>query len=201
MTDAELEKRTRHIGAFASIIARAAHTSFEQHLNGSELGVSPVQFGVMRTLCHGNLTISELSRKFAVDPSTLVPVIDSLERKGYVLRSRDPQDRRRIPLSLTQEGQRLLRRSIPVNEDDAFVQAVSAIGPERGEQLIKLLTLLLSKMPDGDTIVREVVDRLENTSGTEAGNENETGPCHAHGHGHEQQHLIMRRKMMRKGRA
>jgi len=200
MNDGDLERITRHVGAFTSIVSRIAHASFEQHLNESDLGVSPLQFGVMRSLCREHLTISDLSRKFAVDPSTLVPVIDTLERKGYVLRSRDPQDRRRIPLSLTEEGGQLLRRHIPMNQADPFFQAVSAMGHERAEQLIALLQELLSNMPGGEAIVQEVMARLEAVAGAAAAMKNEAEPRHEPEHRHVRRHLLGRRKMMRRGR-
>lgn len=206
MADGDLERITRHVSAFTAIIARMAHASFEQRLSESDLGVSPVQFGVMRSLCRGHLTISELSRKFVVDPSTLVPVVDSLERKGYVLRGRDPQDRRRVPLSLTEDGQQLLRRSVPVNHDDPFFTAVKAMGHERAEQLSGLLQELLSAMPEGEAIVKEVTNRLDAVAGAEAAMKHGATDVneeshHEPGHGHELGRLIKRRKMIRKGRA
>jgi DNA-binding MarR family transcriptional regulator len=33
-----------------------------------------------------------------LDPSTLVPAVDALERKGLAMRGQDPNDRRRNPL-------------------------------------------------------------------------------------------------------
>ena len=43
------------------------------------------------------LTSSELSRKFQVDPSTLVPTVNGLEKRGLIYRTRDTNDRRRQP--------------------------------------------------------------------------------------------------------
>lgn len=188
--DTDLERVTRHVSAFTSIIARMAHASLEQHLTESDLGVSPVQFGVMRSLCRGNLTISELSRKFVVDPSTLVPVIDNLEGKGYVLRSRDPQDRRRVPLVLTEAGKELMRRGIPLNHANPFYQALEKMGYERAQNLRDLLQELLSGLPDGERIVEEVTSRLDAVAGADAAmrqNKGEAGgdPRHETGHGHE----------------
>ena len=205
MADADLERITQHVSAFTSIIARMAHSSLEQHLVESELGVSPVQFGIMRMLCRGNLTISELSRKFVVDPSTLVPVIDSLESKGYVLRSRDPQDRRRVPLALTEEGQALMRRGIPLNHANPFQLALEKMGNERAEQLRTLLQELLTHMPGGEAIVQEVTARLDALVGAKAALEQGEveqgeGPQHEPGLDHEKRRLIERRRMMRKAR-
>lgn len=200
MADDDLERLTRDVRALTSIISRLAHTSFEQQLNQSDLGVSPMQFGVMRSLCRHQHTISELSRKFVVDPSTLVPVIDSLERKGLVLRTRDPQDRRRVPVSLTEAGLQLLRREAPVSHDDVFYQALSGIGEERATQLRTLLWEVIRAMPEGDAIIEEVQSRLDAVAGAEKARQANGAIDHAHGHGHEQRHLEQRAKMMRKGK-
>lgn len=73
----------------------------------------------LRPPCHGVLTWIErlepvsqkqISDRLGLDPSDLVPVVDILERAGFVSRSRDPQDRRRYSLTLTPLGRRRLRR-------------------------------------------------------------------------------------------
>lgn len=199
MADDELERLTRDVRALTSIISRLAHTSFEQQLNQSDLGVSPMQFGVMRSLCRHDHTISELSRKFVVDPSTLVPVIDTLERKGLVLRTRDPQDRRRVPVSLTDAGEQLLRRDLPVSHDDVFYKALSGMGVERSAQLRALLEEVLRAMPEGEAIMEEVQSRLDAVAGAERAR-TATTASRKQGHGHEQNHLAGRTNITGKGR-
>ena len=70
----------------------------------SEAGISMLQYGVLRALRRQSFTIGEMSEIMIVDPSTLVPVVDALERKGLAERGRDPNDRRRVPISLTPQG-------------------------------------------------------------------------------------------------
>jgi DNA-binding MarR family transcriptional regulator len=41
-----------------------------------------------------------------LDPSRLVALLDSLEKRGFVTRQRDPDDRRRHTISITPEGKR-----------------------------------------------------------------------------------------------
>jgi DNA-binding MarR family transcriptional regulator len=200
MDEGDLERLTREVRALTSIIARLAHASFEQQLNQSDLGVSPLQFGVMRSLAHHQHTISELSRKFVVDPSTLVPVVDSLERKGLVERNRDPQDRRRVPLRLTEEGQQLLCRDLPVSHDDPFYRALSNMGEESSIQLRTLLEEVLRAMPEGGTIMEEVQSRLDALNSVEKAIRQDTAARYAQGHGHEQRHLEGRAGFSDKGR-
>ena len=201
MSDDDFERLTRDVRTLTSIISRMAHASFEQQLNQSELGVSPMQFAVMRSLCRSHHTISELSRKFAVDPSTLVPVIDSLERKGLVQRQRDEQDRRRVPVALTDDGKQLFNRPMPVDHEDPFYKALSAMGKRRAGALRKLLMEVLAALPEGDTILHDVMSRLDAVGGAEAAVKKLQEARHEPEHDHLKRRLIERRRMMRKGRA
>jgi DNA-binding MarR family transcriptional regulator len=50
-------------------------------------------------------TLSELATRHHVTPSTMSRAIDVLVRKAWVARESDPNDRRQIILTLTEEGQ------------------------------------------------------------------------------------------------
>jgi len=58
-----------------------------------------------------------------IDPGRLVALLDSLEDRGLVVRRRDPRDRRRHLVSITEEGEKELGRLRTVArqvEDDFF---------------------------------------------------------------------------------
>ncbi|MEW9514577.1 MarR family winged helix-turn-helix transcriptional regulator [Streptomyces bacillaris] len=44
----------------------------------------------------------------AIDPATMVTSLDDLERAGYAERTRDPQDRRRYAVDITDDGRKVL---------------------------------------------------------------------------------------------
>jgi DNA-binding MarR family transcriptional regulator len=130
----------------------------------TEAGISLPQFGVLRALRCSARTISELSRIMMVDPSTLVPVVDALERKGLAERGRDPHDRRRVPISLTQQGAEIAGKH-PMKdplaaEDNPLLKSILAMGPERAQQLLSLLREMVSFLPDGDEILQQVATRI-----------------------------------------
>ena len=52
----------------------------------------------------GPMSQKELSERLLLDPSDLVSLVDILERAGLVDRRRDPADRRRYALELTDRG-------------------------------------------------------------------------------------------------
>lgn len=52
----------------------------------------------------GPLTLSELAQKIYLSPSTVVGIVDRLEREGFVERQRGQVDRRVVFISVTEKG-------------------------------------------------------------------------------------------------
>jgi DNA-binding MarR family transcriptional regulator len=85
----------------------------------------------------------ELSRTHGIDRTTMVSVVDGLERLGLVQRARNPDDRRKYAIGLTPEGQSLLRHKLGpamLAALDAFLEPLS---PDEREQFNKLLWRLV----------------------------------------------------------
>src|SRR6185503_6138403 len=136
-----------------SIATRIAGQNLEQRLHAAGTPISGLQHGVLRLLSYQQYTISELGRKLMITPATLVPAIDVLERHGLVVRGQDPLDRRRTPLSLTEQGSDILARLPAVDDEEMLVKSLSAIGPERAQDLLVLLRELVRGMLDSDQMV------------------------------------------------
>ena len=81
-----------------------------------------------------------------LDPSTLVPAVDTLERNGYVRRTKDPKDRRRTPLEITGQGTALLAQFPMLDEQDALVKALGQMSDDHQQQLLTLLRELVSNL-------------------------------------------------------
>lgn len=70
-----------------------------------ELDISSQQMGIMLTLRQRLAsTPFELSTMLAIDTGLMTRMLDKLETKGLLVRSRDETDRRVVNLSLTKEG-------------------------------------------------------------------------------------------------
>ena len=141
-----------------SIVNKWAARCLEQRLHAAGLPISSLQYGMMRLLCREQHTISELSRKMALAPATLVPAVDVLERHGYIERGHDPKDRRRTLLALTDRGAAILSGIPPMVDDDVLVRALAVLGAEKRGQLLALLRDLLGALPDGPAVVEEVAE-------------------------------------------
>lgn len=129
------------IGYQLRLAQLAVFRDFERSVG--ELGVSPGRFGVL-VLIHGNpgITQSRLAEAVGLDRSTLVPVLDGLERRTLIERRRG-EDRRTNGLRLTISGKRLLdrvKRRILAHER----RMISGLSDLEREQLIALLAKLRS---------------------------------------------------------
>lgn len=66
------------------------------------------QFQVLRRIRKGSASVSALADAGGTSRSAVSKAVDALVNKGLISRRQDPDDRRNIPLSLTEEGQRVL---------------------------------------------------------------------------------------------
>ncbi len=77
-----------------------------------EFGITGPQLWALKTIyAVESLSLSELSQKMYLHPSTVTGVVDRLEKKGYVFRDRGQKDRRVIQVRLTPEGKELVKKA------------------------------------------------------------------------------------------
>ena len=129
------------IGYQLRLAQLAVFRDFERTVG--DLGISPGRVGVL-VLVNGNpgITQSRLAKAVGLDRSTLVPVLDGLERRGLVERRRG-EDRRTNGLWLTPSGKRRLasvKRRILAHER----RMVSGMTDRERDQLVALLKKLRS---------------------------------------------------------
>lgn len=94
---------TESIG-FALVKARNLVTA-EMDAALKELDITSQQMGILLSVAHGTATTPfELSKLLGIDTGLMTRMLDKLEAKGLMERSRDIDDRRVINLSLTQKG-------------------------------------------------------------------------------------------------
>ncbi len=63
---------------------------------------------------HKRMNVKELGKKLYLDSGTLTPVLKSLEAKGYVRRYRSTEDERVLIVELTEAGEALRDRALPI---------------------------------------------------------------------------------------
>jgi DNA-binding MarR family transcriptional regulator len=92
------------------MLLQMAHRSSHQRLAATlaPLGLAARDFGVLAFLSRGPLSQRQLIDLLGVDKSTMVRVVDDLERQGLLVRRRDPNDRRAYAVELTDHGRQRL---------------------------------------------------------------------------------------------
>jgi MarR family 2-MHQ and catechol resistance regulon transcriptional repressor len=106
-----------------SLLARLAQRGTLRELTSS-------QFGVLESLYHlGPMCQGEVSAKILRSTGNMTLVLDNLEKRGWVQRQRDPDDRRKVNVSLTEEGRAVISRVLP-QQVAAIVEEMSALTPE-----------------------------------------------------------------------
>ena len=118
----------------------------------SRFGINRGEFDVLATLRRAGepyaLTPTELFRSMMLSSAAMTNRLDRLEERGLVRRSPDPDDRRGVRITLTEEGLDLIEGAV-----EAHVEAeeglLGALSGEDRERLADLLRKLLFSM-EGD---------------------------------------------------
>jgi DNA-binding MarR family transcriptional regulator len=84
----------------------------------------PYVYGILATLADGGpASQAEIGRRLGVDPSDMVAALNELESEGRARRARDPDDRRRNLVVLTDAGREVLTEvtaELRIAEDEAL---------------------------------------------------------------------------------
>ena len=107
------------------------------------LEVSAAQYAILATLGLGGVkSASDLCKWISYDAGAMTRMIDRLEEKGLLRRSRDPADRRLVNLELTDQGNAALprMRNISLGVVNRFLQGFTQ---EEARQLESLLIRML----------------------------------------------------------
>ncbi|MBT3177780.1 MAG: MarR family transcriptional regulator [Desulfobacula sp.] len=137
-----LEQETRVLNLYTRLM-RATNTVTEKMhkpLQCYKLSIS--QFGVLEALYHlGPLSQKDIGDKILKTSGNITMVIDNLEKRDLVKRAKDPDDRRRLTITLTGLGQDLIKKIFPGHSKTAL-KIFSVLEPEEQHTLGLLLKKL-----------------------------------------------------------
>lgn len=109
--------------------------------------VTVQQCVVMQELLAASRDISGLASYAGVSASAMTRLVDGLERRGWVIRSRGEDDRRRVDVGLTQQGRREAERLREMTED-AVAALLSRIPAAKHPQVVESLRLIRMALTD-----------------------------------------------------
>jgi DNA-binding MarR family transcriptional regulator len=90
------------------------------------------------------LSQQEAADQLGIDRTSMVALVDALETKGLVRRTRSAEDRRKNLLQLTQAGQRCLRAASQAR-DDVEREFLARLGDPLRRQFVRALQILAAR--------------------------------------------------------
>ncbi len=102
---------------------------------------------------HGELTQQALSSQLHLDPTNLVAVLNELEERGYAKRRRDPGDRRRHIVKLTNKGHGVIDTVSEVM-DGVEDEMLDGLDPAERRQFERLMTSIWERSGGYESWVR-----------------------------------------------
>jgi DNA-binding MarR family transcriptional regulator len=149
------------IQLYAALLLKFFNQALEERLRECGERISSLQHGILRMLQFDTLTISEISQRMGLDPSTLVRAVDALERKDLARRGSDPHDRRRNPITITEKGMELVTTVPVIAGEDLTFQALQSLGMGSTTQLRDLLRELIKEFPEGKMVAELMADQMD----------------------------------------
>ena len=107
------------------------------------LGLKSREFWILVIAGAGNVSQHEMAELCGLDPSSLVAVLDGMERRGWLHRQRNPHDRRVQWVQRTEEGDRLFARALP-RAQSAEAQQLAALSVADQRQLVAAMRKLIA---------------------------------------------------------
>ena len=108
-------------------------------LSMADTGLTPSDFAIMEVLLHkGPLPINTIGEKVLLTSGSMTAAVNRLEKRGFVIRKKDPMDGRCFPINLTENGRRVIQKAYSKHLNNLEKIATVLTGEERND-LIRLL--------------------------------------------------------------
>ncbi|MEV5883872.1 MarR family transcriptional regulator [Streptomyces sp. NPDC052020] len=132
-------------------LTRRVHRIQKRHLEQRDLGITPAQSRLLRTLAHYTSPprMADLAQRLEVVPRAVTTLVDGLEGAGKVRRVPDPANRRVIRIELTADGRTALRELRRARRS-AAEEILAPLTDEQRAVLGGLLDTLVDGAPPGD---------------------------------------------------
>ena len=126
------------------VVLSRAQAAIAAHAEASVVshGLTLTEFAILEALYHkGPMLLGEVQRKLLVSSGGITFLVDKLEGRGLVRRTRCERDRRARYAELTPEGHALIARIFPFHAE-AIRRAMSGLGLADQREAITLLKTL-----------------------------------------------------------
>lgn len=109
-----------------------------------EINLTYTQYITMMVLWeHNEILVKDMGTKLFLDSGTLTPVLNGLEKKGYVVRRRSELDKRDVFAVVTEAGLAIRDKAVDI---PAKIGGCVPLEPEKAMQLYQILHEMMGKL-------------------------------------------------------
>jgi len=130
------------------------HLREHKKVAATEAGLQDFEYDTLHSLMirdtPGIASPTELATDLRVSPAGMSGRLEGMEKAGWITRTTDPADRRRLGVEATPAGVRIWRAAMTLrgNEEDAILGDLTAKERETLSRLLKRVTLRIEDGPD-----------------------------------------------------
>jgi MarR family 2-MHQ and catechol resistance regulon transcriptional repressor len=123
---------------YIKLMRAAESVTARIHKQLSEKGLTISQFGILEALYHlGPMSQRDVGNKILKSSGNITMVIDNLEKRKLVKRTKNKTDRRSFTINLTESGQRFIREFFP-SHATRIVKEMNILNTAEQQQLGRL---------------------------------------------------------------
>ena len=134
-----LYDHTDSLGFLTGLSSRLFNNQLAVRFQQAQIDMTPEQWGVLVVLIeHQSMTQAELGEKLYLEKSSVSRCVDVLEKKGWILRAKDPNDSRKKRVSATQKTAEIATRCAEIASQllNEAQQGVSEQVLENSQQML-----------------------------------------------------------------
>lgn len=141
--DVDYEDVARKLIVYSRSLAKGSLSA----VGGASVGEAPVLQFLANT--EDEVLPSELAKRLKFSRARMSHILDALETKGYITRTQDERDRRRVIVSITEEG-RAHAAQRNAESVSSLAKQLSALGEHDAIELVRILNKAYSITYDKD---------------------------------------------------
>lgn len=124
-------------------------TDLQSRRLGKQTGLTTPQLVVLRSIRDApSSTVGAIAIDVSLSQATVTTILNRLQARGLVRRTRGKSDRRRVRLNLTPKGNRILERA-PAPLQEEFIERFSALADWEQHTIIASLARIADMMGAG----------------------------------------------------
>lgn len=151
MRDEELNALAQEIGEHLRVVRQILRRPMEAAFTRGHL-TGPQQLVMEALVRSDGLSLKELSKRVSLSHSTVSGIVDRLEKRGFLKRKADPNDRRFTVITPSKQVEDFLKKKLPMLTIHPLVEVLGDASLSEREEIlrgVRALRRLVEAQPQG----------------------------------------------------